>query len=372
MERTGVTPPGAVVAPDLAELVAAPGPFVTVYLTTAADIDNAAHRSEQHWKPLRRDLAEAGAPEEALAAIDPLVPDAHLQGQTLAAVASAAGLGHVEHLAEPPARDRASFGPVPALVPILAWRQSQPPHVGVLADRTGADIFLVRHDRPEVRREAGGDDHPLHRAKAGGWSQLRFQHRAENTWERNADDVAAQVTDLFDRSGARLVIVAGEVRAVQLIQEALPDRVAERLEVVDGERSPGGSEEEFGAEVHGRLAGAVARDTLQLVEKFREERGQGDRAADGPEATVAALAQGQVEVLLVHEDPDDERRAWFGPGPTAIGLRPDDLAALGVDRPSEAPLVDVAVRAALATRAGIRVVPAGQAATGGLGAILRW
>ncbi|HEX2192885.1 MAG TPA: Vms1/Ankzf1 family peptidyl-tRNA hydrolase [Acidimicrobiales bacterium] len=372
MERTGVTPPGAVVAPDLADLVAATGPFVTVYLTTEADIDNAAHRSEQHWKALRRDLVDAGAPEEALAAIDPVVPDAHLQGQTLAAIATADGLAHVEHGPEPPPRDRGSWAALPSLVPIVRWRQSSPPHIGVLADRAGADIFLFRHERPDVHREAGGADDPLHRAKPGGWSQLRYQHRAENTWENNADDVAAEITNVFDRSNARLVIVAGDVRAVQLIQEALPERVAERLEVVEGGRSQDGSEEEFGAEVHGRLAGAVATDTVQLVEKFREELGQDDRAADGPEATVAALAQAQVEVLLVHEDPDDERKACFGPDPTAVGLRREDLNALGVDQPQEAALVDAAVRAALVTRAGIRVVPAGQGPTGGLGAILRW
>ena len=116
----------------------------------------------------------------------------------------------------------------------------------------------------------------------------------------------------------------------------------------------------------------MATDTVALLEKFREELGQDHRAADGPEATVAALAQAQVEVLLVHEDPDDDRRGYFGPDPTAVGLRATDVAALGVDKPSEAPLVDVAVRAALGTRAGIRVVPAGQAPTGGLGAILRW
>ena len=372
MESTGVTPPGAVVAPDLADLVADTGPFVTVYLTTEADIDNAAHRSEQHWKALRRDLADAGAPEEALAAIDPLVNDAHLQGQTLAAVATPAGLGHAEHAPDPPPRDRGTVAALPALVPILEWRQSYPTHVGVLADRAGADIFLSRHDRPDVQREAGGDDDPLHKAKPGGWSQLRYQHRAENTWEHNADDVAAEITNLFDRSGARLVVVAGDVRAVQLIREALPERVAGRLEVVDGGRSQDGSEDEFGAEVHGRLAGAVASDTVALLEKFREELGQDDRAVDGPDATFAALAKAQVEVLLVHEDPDDERRALFGPDPTAIGLRAVDMTALGVDAPSEAPLVDVAVRAALGTGAGIRVVPAGQAPTGGLGAILRW
>ena len=372
MERTGVTPPGAVVAPDLADLVSDAGPFVTVYLTTEANIDNAAQRSEQHWKALRREPADAGAPEEALAAVDPLVADAHLQGQALAAVATSAGLAHAEHSPDPPPRDRGTWAALPALVPILEWRQSQPTHVGVLADRAGADIFLSRHDRPDVHREAGGADDPLHRAKPGGWSQLRYQHRAENTWEHNADDVAAEITNLFDRSGARLVVVAGDVRAVQLIQQALPERVAERLEVVDGGRSEDGSDDEFGTEVHGRLAGAVATDTVQLLEKFREELGQGDRAADGPEATVAALAMAQVEVLLVHEDPDDDRRAFFGPDPSAVGLKAGDLAALGVDQPAEAPLVDVAVRAALSTGAGIRVVPAGQGPTGGLGAILRW
>ena len=31
-----------------------------------------------------------------------------------------------------------------------------------------------------------GDDDPIHKAKAGGWSQKRYQQRAENTWKANA------------------------------------------------------------------------------------------------------------------------------------------------------------------------------------------
>ena len=46
---------------------------------------------------------------------------------------------------------------------------------------------------------------------------------------------------------------------------------------------------------------------------------------------------------------------------------------LGVDEPVEGRLVDVAVRAALGTGAGIRVVPPGAAGpTDGMGAVLRW
>ena len=126
MEHTGVTPSGAVVAPDLAALLQQPGPYVTVFLTTEADIDNASYRSEQHWKDVRRDLGEAGAPQEALAAIDPLVPDAHHQGQTLGVVASASGLLHVEHGPHVPPQDQGEFGPLPLLIPFISWRQAFP------------------------------------------------------------------------------------------------------------------------------------------------------------------------------------------------------------------------------------------------------
>jgi hypothetical protein len=43
-----------------------------------------------------------------------------------------------------------------------------------------------------------------------------------------------------------------------------------------------------------------------------------------------------------------------------------------VDHPVEAPLVDVLVRAALGTSAGVRLVPADRAPTDGVGAVLRW
>jgi hypothetical protein len=45
---------------------------------------------------------------------------------------------------------------------------------------------------------------------------------------------------------------------------------------------------------------------------------------------------------------------------------------MGVDPPAEGRLVDIAVRAALGTGAGIRVVGAGAGLEGGIGAILRW
>jgi len=255
----------------------------------------------------------------------------------------------------------------------VTWRQQCPAYVTVLVDREGADLAAYRRERPDVHREAGGDDYPLRKPSAGGWSQRRYQERAENTWERNASDAADQVARLARRVDARLVVAAGDQRALTLFQEALPADLTERLQVVSGGRSADGSDDEFHEQARVAVELAVNADTDDLMEKFREERGQDHRAAEGPRATLAALAMGAVDVLLVApDDPADARTAWFGPDPTQLAATADDLRDLGVDEPIEGRLVDVAVRAALGTGAGIRVVEAGAALEGGMGAILRW
>ena len=320
---------------------------------------------------MRAELSGAGVPDDVLAAVDPLVGDAHLHGPCLAVVAHPGGVLHVEHGPHVPRRDLGRWAALPSMVPLLEWRQSSPPHVAVLADRRGADLFAFRRSGPDLRREAGGDDDPLTKSAPGGWSQRRYQQRAENTWEQNAGDVAKELARLVEQVGPRVVVAAGDVRALQLLREALPKEVTDILEVVEGERSPG-SVDAVAENLARLVASAVAADTEAILEKFREELGQGDRAADGPARTLEALSAGQVEVLLVHDDPDDDRRAWFGPGPTQVAGTADMLAALGVPAPVEARLVDVAVRAALATGAGVRVIPPGGGPGQDMGAVLRW
>ena len=373
MERSGVTPQVAADASDLVELAKAAGPFLTLQLTTEADVENAAQLSEQRWRAVRDEAATQGAPVEVLDAVDPVVPDAHLQGQGLHVIASAGGVLHVEHAPRPPDRDLARWAPLPSLVPVVARRQEFPPYVTVLADRQGADLTAYRRDRPNLHREAGGDDYPLRKPNAGGWSQRRYQERAEHTWERNAADAAEQIVRLARRVDARVVVAAGDQRAVTLLQEHIPSDLAERLVVVSGGRSADGSEDIFEQEARVAVELAVNADTSALLEKFREESGQDDRAAEGPRATFSALAMAAVDVLLIAaDDPDDPRNAWFGPEPTQLATTAAEVRGMGVDEPAEGRLVDIAVRAALGTGARVWVVGAGAGLEGGIGAILRW
>src|SRR5918998_3439302 len=122
----------AVRAPELARLFEGDGPVASVYLTTVADVENAAQRSMQHWKTVRGHLEEAGAPAELLDRIEDVVPEAHQEGACLGVIARAGDV-HVEHHAVPPPADIGHWGPLPAVLPLLRWRQTSPPVVVVLA-----------------------------------------------------------------------------------------------------------------------------------------------------------------------------------------------------------------------------------------------
>lgn len=361
------------VAEPLARLLDHTGPFTTVHLATEGAVEDAAARLDVAWRNARSELEQAGAPAAALDAIAAEVDGAHASGSSLYAVAGPDRLLVVEHPEQVPARDLATVGPLPVLGPLLTWRQSVVPHVVVLVDRTGADVSAVPRRGEPIEEEVTGDtDAPIHRAPAGGWSQRRFQERVQNAWASNADDVAAVVARLVQRVGARLVVVAGDVRAVELLQKALPDEIGALVEVVPGSRAADGSDAEIEEAVARQVRTVAAHETVALLEKFREERGQDDRAAEGPEATLLALAKAQVDTLLVTTGPDDARTAWFGPEPTLVAPDADSLRGLGVESPVEGRLVDVAVRAALGTGAGVWVVPANGGPADGLGAILRW
>lgn len=361
---------------DLAELLREPGEFLSVLLTTDPAVQDASHRSEVRWKTLRSDLEQRGIAEDVLSGVDPFVPEGHLHGPQLEVVVSTSGARHVEHGGDrndPAEHDESRWGWAPWLFPILSWRQASVPHLVVTVDRSGADLFAFRRERHAVHEEVDPPGEPLTRSKPGGWSQRRYQQRAENSWEKGAGDVAKELLRLVERFEPRIVVVAGDVRAVQFLREALPKEVDEIVRVTSGERpNPDGSGGIPQDEVDELIAEVVERETGEVLAKFEEELGQGDLAADGSEAVIEALEKAQVEVLLIRDDAEDKRTVWIGPEPVHLGIARDRLEAMGVEDPHEARLRDAAVRAAIGTSARIRLLPDGRGPREGIGAILRW
>lgn len=342
MKSSVSVPRGAVDLSDFAA-VTGDGPYLSAYIPTDSAVENAAQKSEAHWKAFRRTLADAGAPEAALDCVDPLVADAHLSGETLAVIADAERVLLVEHLPDTIALPRGSWGPVADLVPIIKARQERIAFVTVWADHGGADITAY-HASGKTREETVGDGEPLRKTAPGGWSQQRYQQRAENDWSDNAADVAQHVTRLAAKVGARITIIGGEARSIHMVAEQLPRDFPVAL--IEYGRATDGSEQMRDDAVRTQVRTAVAEDTVAILEKWKEEHGQRDRATQGITDTAGALQRAAVDVLLV---PDNR-----------------DLLA------EDAGVVDTLVRDAIRTGASVRVIPSAGPVQGGVGAILRF
>ena len=364
----------------LAELYSRPGPFATVYVDATRAIENGAQEIERRWAKARAQLQEAGADsgtlEEIAAAVgaDTGTPGRH----GLVVVAAAGEVRFRAVLAQPPARTAASWSPLPHLLPYLAQQVTELPHVVVVADRTGADILAVGPGGPHEQTVTGEARHPVHRTAADVWNERHFQHRVENSWAANAHDVADAVAKQLANGPAKLVIIAGDVRARNLIADALgtPPGVTVRT-IEEGGRAAGSSPDALHAAVHDVVLQQVWRDRREVLEHLQQNLGRREYAAAGVGPVIEALRMAQVDTLVISDDPSSPLTAWIGPNPTEFGLDdcPDhaEAAALGITDPQHDRLDAALVRAAVGTNARLVVTPGGHGyLPEGIGALLRF
>ncbi|MEW1585816.1 peptide chain release factor 1, partial [Micromonospora vinacea] len=101
-----------------------PGPWCSVYLDASADTEDAHPALDLRWRALERRLAEQGADEANIAALDRVVRghDPMVGDYGLALFASHGRVVLSEYLSAPPLRDLAHVGPLPHVMPLLAQR----------------------------------------------------------------------------------------------------------------------------------------------------------------------------------------------------------------------------------------------------------
>lgn len=346
------------------------GPFVTAYLPTPSAVEDAADRFASAVDAATAALDDAGAPSDALRRLEAAATQAgHGDGEHLVVVADAA-----RAWTWPSRRslDRQCtfIGSVPRLAPLLADHSRIVPHLLVVLDREGADLEVRdAPSDPEVRTVSGSTEH-IHRGKPGGWSQRRFQQRAENTWEHNAGLVAEAVEDLIEQHGVDIVLVAGDERASQFLLDALSVRTRARTVLLrHGGRAAGVDQEAMDAEIDATLDLLVDIRIATMLEDFGDRRAN-DRGDDAWASVFDALFEGLVERLFVHVSLEDDRTAYHGPEPHQVAATPTRLEELGLE-PRPAPAADLAVRAAISTGAEVVFVDEQRAPSTGIGAALR-
>jgi len=361
--------------PLLAELLERRGgPVVTAVLSAPGFEGDTAARMGIRGKELRAALEDVELPAEVVDAAVAVV-ESHVGEDALGIVADADGLlvsslvdvGESEEIVQAEA--------LPRYVPFLRDRFERRPHLVVRADRRGAQVARV--ERGEISRDTEvtgpGDETQLRKVQAGGWSNKRFQNRAEHTWDQNAQEVAEAVASEADAIAAELIVVTGDERAVNLVAEHLPERLRDHLVLDDHQPF----DDESDAAVFDRattlLRDRVGREIVDVLERFGEARGRDDGAADDDADVLAALRTGAVATLLVSGD-SGERVHVAADDPMQVSTRAEDLTGLGFDEVLECRLTDAAVQAALAGGAEIVIVPehGPNSPDGALGAILRY
>ena len=377
MERAGRSVAGASHHPDLADLVRQPGPFLSVWA-------GGGFNGRVGDVPGASAAMPAELLEEVSTRLAEQLPGGEGTGRAgfggAVCIATRDGIAVLEHLPGEPRAELASLDPLPRLSPLIEHRQGSVPFLLLTIDRRGADLFWSDGQDSGTETIEAPEDLMIQKFKdsdsgpgfGNGYREHDFQRKVEQNWSNVAADVAKAVADRAAVVKPRVVSVAGDVRMVQFLREHLPPELSALTRDAPGSRSEDGSDAIREDANRRWIKTAVAEETVEVLRVFERERGQHDRAADGPAATCAALCEARVDVLLVHDDPNDDRPAWFAVDePTLVAMEAHTISDMGFE-PTQGRLVDAVIRAALATSAGIRIVPAAGPVTDSVAAILRW
>ncbi|GAA1987171.1 Vms1/Ankzf1 family peptidyl-tRNA hydrolase [Catenulispora subtropica] len=365
--------------PVIHDLYDLPAPVLTAYLNSpfpGPGVDDTALRR----KALLGELRSAHATPDALEAMDGVLSS--LEPGEAPAAAFVGGDGRVRLFSLPGARvgDQGYVAAVPHVLPFLEWRQQHPAFAVVMLDRTGAELVVhpAGAGRP-VRATVAGPDDVIERNAPGGWSQGRYQNRAEDSWQHNAGRAAEAVGEALKAAQARLLIVGGDVRAQQYFLDQLPGGVREvAIKSISGGRGPDGSEQHRAEVVEALVQEHVNDENRSLLDRVRNQSAPGGLGVLGPAATIHALSRAQVRVLLLSRreagtGETEPTTAWFGPRPTDVSEHRNGVLVPD-GNPSHGPLQEVLARAAVLTDADIRILPPNWAdeASRGIGALCRF
>jgi peptide subunit release factor 1 (eRF1) len=147
---------------------------------------------------------------------------------------------------------------VPHLYPLAQVNDQYPRYAALLLDTNSADLYVFALGATKRRESVQGEK--TRRTSMGGWSQARYQRRADNVHKQHIKEVV----DLLDKVVAdeRLnhIVVACDEVTRPFLMEQLPKHLAERvidMANVDVKSLP---EHEFLAETMAALRQADARD----------------------------------------------------------------------------------------------------------------
>ena len=364
---------------QLAALEPSPFPVISLYLSLSPN-QNGREGYEQFIKKALNERARA-LPEQSperesfdkdVKRIQEFLTDQDLNaGQGLAIFACTGSDLFETILLDTPVKEHWLFtGSVPHLYPLAQLVENYPRYAAVMLDTNKARIFVFGAATAEREEKIVGEK--TRRTSKGGWSQARYQRRADNFHMLHVKEVVDTLDKIVREENIDHVVVAGADVAMPILREQLPKHLADKIvEIGAHEDGESGS---FVARTMAALREKDAETDVEKVQELMDAWQSGGLGVAGPEATLSAFQLGQVDELIITGSPETLKPVQNMPEDAAPGaVEVASSSSNAADEP-RLKLSDELVTRAQQTAARIRFIEDASllADIGGVGALLRF
>jgi hypothetical protein len=315
---------------DLEEMVKAYGPRGTAFDSLTSDVARITTYLDEELDPAAQGVVIVACDQQGIFAPAPL---------------------------DVPVTTGFTVAPIPSLRQLVHAGLDFPPYAVLVADQRDAFLWLMERQTWERGVQLEADDYPR-KQKQGGWSQKRYQARADERVEAFARTIADETRRATAEGDTQIpyLIVAADEPMFSALNAAFHQTVSERIIG----RIPLDSEANI-AQIAAAAEPLIEQEERQreqeAVQTVRDGVGAGTIGVAGATDTLAALEAGQVRTLVVNDDFAQPGWADFTLPLYGVGDVPREHPAGGdVANIVPAALEDLVMRLALQTDAGIELV----------------
>ena len=258
----------------------------------------------------------------------------------------------------------------PHLYHLAHLEEQYPRYAAVLTDTNTARIFVFGLGQVVGAEEVKGKK--VHRVKVGGWSQARYQRRVGNAHQEHAKEVVDRLVEIVREDKVTHIVLAGDPVVMPLLEALLPQEMAAMVETMKMDIHA--SDSDVLSATLEKLQEEDVKTSAEKVERLLAQYRARGLAVVGPEETLEALANGQVEELLVSGALEEKHPETEAVEAILAPEIPDAEGGTQSLEPRQASLPDLLVTKAKQTGADVTFIedPALLEAVGGVGAFLRW
>lgn len=364
----------------LAALEPSPFPVISLYLSlTPNSVGRETWETfvqkvfNERGRALQTDSPERGSFEKDAQRIREYLDqprDAACQGLAIFACAGAELFEAIP--LETPFDDHWMFvGSVPHLYPLAKLVDTYTRYAAVLLDTNTARIMVFGLAATEREEKIVNDK--TRRSSKGGWSQARYQRRADNVHMHHMKEVVDALDKIVREDNLNQIVISADETATAKLREQMPSHLLDKVvDTVPLQRHDNGAsalETIFDA-----IRMRDAETDVEKVQDLLDEWNSGGLGVVGPDATLSAFQLGQVEELIITGSVDTLKPVQRLPDDAATEMTAETSSPQGAVDDARLKLSAELIKRAQQTAARIRFIEDASLLqdVGGVGALLRF